>query len=85
VNQVLLNRLARAVRAGRTFTADDITDGKYVAGGIGNVMRWADSRGLIEHTGDMVTRRPGGSIHIWQSTPKGRVWADARLAQRGDL
>ena len=98
MNRLVQDRLARAIRAGGTFTADDVTgagvfavDAGHGANGaqsaIGAVFRWAVSRGLIEATGDVVRsearHRKGGAIRVWAGTPKGRVWADARLSQQG--
>jgi len=84
MSPLVQDRLARVILRGGTFTADTVTGaGLHTADGIGGVLRWADSRGLIEKTGDMVTHRPGGPIHVWQSTSKGRTWASARIDPRG--
>lgn len=84
----LERRLASLLLAGRTFTADDVTDNGTVGFGhapnaapnaIGAMFNQASRRGLIDFTGEVVRsnapHRKGGCIRVWHGTEAGRLWA----------
>lgn len=83
--------LARVIRRGVIFTADDITDNGLLTldggahkpnarqNGIGAFFQAMAKEGYIEFTGDVITskapKRKGGMIRVWTATEKGRAWA----------
>jgi hypothetical protein len=88
-------RLARLILAGRTFTADDVTNNGAIAldtdhtpmgkqSGIGSMFNQWQRRGLIVPTGEVVRssspHRKGGAIRVWHGTEAGVLWARNVLA-----
>jgi hypothetical protein len=88
-------RLARLILAGRSFTADDVTNNGTIAldndhganskqSGIGALFNQWARRGLIDPTGEVVRsaspHRKGGAIRVWHGTEAGVLWARNILA-----